>query len=84
MTTTNWINDLSILVLLALLVAAIFLIVLLYRANKMLYKIEHLSDTARQFVKEIVPAIVSMGTISASVQAILRTVTDHLKELKKK
>ncbi len=77
MTSTDWINNLSILVLIALLVAAIFLITLLYRANKMLYKIEHLSETAKDFVKEIVPAIVNMGTMTTAIQAILRTLGDH-------
>ncbi len=83
MTQTDWINNLSILVLIALLIAAIFLIVLLYRANRLMYKIDHLSETAGQFVKDIVPAMVNMATVSAAVQAVLKTVSEHLHELKK-
>ncbi|HSX42206.1 MAG TPA: hypothetical protein VLE93_02550 [Candidatus Saccharimonadales bacterium] len=83
MSSTDWINTLTILVLIVFLVAGVLLVIVLYRANRWLYKLDHLNETARQFVKEIVPAIVNMGTISVAVQSILRTVSEHLHELRK-
>lgn len=83
MTQTDWINILTILVLVAFLVAAILLIIALYRANRWLYKLDHLGETAGKFVKDIVPAIVNMGTISTAVHAVLATVAEHLKDIKK-
>lgn len=84
MTQIDLINNLSVLLLLALLVASIFLFVLLYRANRLMYKLDHLSETAGQFVKDIVPAIVNMGTISTAVEAMVKTVSEHLHEFKKR
>lgn len=79
MATTDLINWLSVIVLLAFIVALIFLITLLYRANKALAKIDHLSETFRSFVADIVPAIVNIGTVTAAVHSILRALTEHKK-----
>jgi peptidoglycan biosynthesis protein MviN/MurJ (putative lipid II flippase) len=72
-TTTDIINYLSIVVLVGFVVALVFLILLLYRANRLANKLDHLTDTFRSFVSDIVPAIVNFGTIATAVESILRT-----------
>lgn len=67
------INGLSIIILLGFLVALFYLILLLYRANKVLAKLDHLGETFRSFVSDIVPAIVNVGTIATALEAILRS-----------
>jgi len=75
MEITDTINWLSVLVLVGLLVALGFLIVLLYRANRVVAKLDHLSLTFRNFVEEIVPAIVNVGTIAKATQAIINSLS---------
>lgn len=82
MVTIDLINWLSVIVLLAFIVALFFLIALLYRANKALAKIDHLSDTFQGFVRDIVPAIVNIGTITTAVHSIIRSLTDQDKKKK--
>lgn len=84
MGSIDWINTLSIIVLVGFIIALGFLIALLWRANRLLYKIDHLNQTLQGFVREIVPAIVNVGTIASAVQAVLRSVSDHLSDQKKK
>lgn len=84
MNVFDWINILSLVVLVSFVVALIMLIVLLYRANRVLYKIDHLSGTFKGFVQDLVPAIVNMGTIATAVQSVLRVLVEHLGEEKKK
>lgn len=71
------INMLMIAVLAGFLVALGFLIALLYRANRVMARLDHLQDTFKSFVKEIVPAIVNIGTISTAMHAVLRTLSEH-------
>lgn len=70
--TQDWINWLSIIVLLGFLVALIYFIVVLHRANRVITRLDNLTGTFGGFVKEIVPAIVNMGTVVTAVQSILR------------
>lgn len=72
MDSISTINFLSILVLLLFVVALVFFIVLLYRANRILSRFEHLNETIRDFVAGIVPAIVNVGTIASAIEGILR------------
>lgn len=82
MNITNSINLLSLLVLIGLLVAVILLIAALWRINRMMRKIEHIGETARNFAASIVPAVVNIGTIGAALQSILKTLMDHHIDLK--
>lgn len=84
MATVDLINWLSIIVLVGFLVALGFLIVLLYRANRLLYKLDHLSNTFRSFVEEIVPAIVNIGTVTTAVHGVLRALTEERRHHKEK
>ncbi len=68
----DWINWLSLIVLLGFLVALVYFIVLLHRANRVVSRLDNLTGTFRGFVQEIVPAIVNMGTVVTAVQSILR------------
>lgn len=72
MVSIEVINTLAAVVLAGFIVALIYLIVLLHRANRMLGRIENLSQTFRGFVADIVPAIVNMGTIATALEAVLR------------
>lgn len=72
MMTQDWINWLSIIVLLGFLVALIYFIIVLHRANRVITRLDNLTGTFGGFVKEIVPAIVNMGTVVTAVQSILR------------
>ncbi len=76
MSTTDLINYLSVFVLIGFLIALVFLIALLYRANRIVGKLEHLSETFRSFVADIVPAIINVSTIASAVEGILRA-THH-------
>lgn len=78
----NLINILSVVVLFGFIIALIFLIVLLYRANRAMARIDHLSETFSDFIKEIVPAIVNIGTISTALHGVMRAFTDHHKHKK--
>ncbi|MCR4278010.1 MAG: hypothetical protein NUV80_04180 [Candidatus Berkelbacteria bacterium] len=84
MVTQDWINWLSIIVLLGFLVALVYFIVVLHRANKVVSRLDNLTGTFGGFVKEIVPAIVNMGTVVTAVQSILRTLVETKDEKKKK
>lgn len=66
------IDTLTVVVLFGFVIALVLLIALLYRANRLLYKLDHLSDTFRSFVSDIVPAIVNIGTISTALHSLLR------------
>lgn len=72
MDTIVIINDLSVVVLIGFVIALGYLIALLYRANRLVGKLDHLSETFRGFVSDIVPAIVNVGTVATAVQGILR------------
>jgi len=72
MTQVELINLLSIIVLFGFIVALGYLIVLLHRANRILGKIDNLQQTFTDFVSQIVPAIVNIGTISSAMHGILR------------
>ena len=73
----DWINWLSVAVLLGFLVALVYFIVLLHRANRVVGQLDNLSSTLKEFVREIVPAIINMGTVVAAVQSVLRQLVDH-------
>lgn len=77
MDTTTTINYLSIVVLVGFVIALGYLIALLYRANRLVGKLDHLSETFRGFVADIVPAIVNVGTVATAVQGILRALHQH-------
>lgn len=66
------INFLSIIVLIGFVVALGYLIVLLHRANRILTKVDSLQTTLANFVSDIVPAIVNIGTITTAMHGILR------------
>ncbi|MEK7535183.1 MAG: hypothetical protein AAB613_00895 [Patescibacteria group bacterium] len=84
MVTQDWINWLSIIVLLGFLVALVYFIVVLHRANRVVTRLDNLTGTFGGFVKEIVPAIVNMGTVVTAVQSILRTLVETKDDKKKK
>lgn len=84
MLVQDWISWLSIIVLLGFLVALVYFIVLLHRANRVVSRLDNLTGTFGGFVKEIVPAIVNMGTVVTAVQSILRQLLDTIGEKKKK
>lgn len=81
MSTTDLINYLSVFVLIGFLIALVFLIALLYRANRIVGKLEHLSETFRGFVADIVPAIINVSTIASAVEGIIRAM-HHKSETK--
>lgn len=83
MTIIDWTNYLTVTALVLFIIAIVYLIVLLHRANKIVGKVDHLSDTFRGFVADIVPAIVNMGTVVTAVQSILRQLVDHNREKSK-
>lgn len=86
MLTEDWINWLSIIVLLGFLIALIYFIVVLHRANRVITRLDNLTGTFGGFVQEIVPAIVNMGTVVTAVQSILRHLVvqdDDQKKVKK-
>lgn len=72
MVSIEMINTLAAVVLIGFIVALIYLIILLHRANRMMGRIENLSGTFRSFVADIVPAIVNMGTIATALESVLR------------
>lgn len=74
MTIVDLINILAVAVLLCFLIALIYLIALLGRANRILGRMENLSSTFRAFVADIVPAIVNVGTIATTMEAVLRSI----------
>jgi len=84
MIVQDWINWLSIFVLLGFLVALVYFIVVLHRANRVVTRLDNLTGTFGGFVKEIVPAIVNMGTVMTAVQSILRLVVETKEAPKKK
>jgi hypothetical protein len=84
MIAQDWINWLSIIVLLGFLVALVYFIVLLHRANRVVSRLDSLTGTFGGFIKEIVPAIVNMGTVVTAVQSVLRTLVETTDEKKKK
>ncbi|HUD20992.1 MAG TPA: hypothetical protein VMQ44_02930 [Candidatus Saccharimonadales bacterium] len=73
----NVINGLMVTVLVGFVVAVILLISLLYRANRLVYKLEHLQETFKAFVRDIVPAIVNIGTISTALHSVLRSMHEE-------
>lgn len=84
MATVDLINWLSVVVLIGFLVALGFLIALLYRANRLLYKLDHLSNTFKGFVEDVIPAIVNIGTVTTAVHGVLRALTEERKHHKEK
>jgi peptidoglycan biosynthesis protein MviN/MurJ (putative lipid II flippase) len=76
-TIDQTINGLSVLVLIGFLIALIYLIALLYRANRLLDKLDHLSVSFKSFVEDLVPAIVNVGTIARAVEVILHNLQPH-------
>jgi len=77
MENTEIINLLSIVVLIGFVIALIFLITLLYRANRLVAKLDNLSGTFKSFVSDIVPAIVNVGTVATAVQGIMRALHER-------
>lgn len=84
MTAEELFNIGSFVLLVGLAIALILLIVLLWRANRVLYKIDHLQETLGQFVKEVVPAIVNIGTVMSAVEAVMSQISEFKKGEKKK
>lgn len=82
MTTEELISTLTVLVLIAFLIALIYLIVILHRANSVIAKFDSLSTIFRSFVSDIVPAIVNVGTLMTAVQSILRQLSNHHEQSK--
>jgi len=74
MVSIEVINTLAAIVLGGFIIALVYLIILLHRANRMMARIENLSGTFRSFVADIVPAIVNMGTIATALESVLRAV----------
>jgi len=72
MSAAQLIDYLSVLVLLGFLIALLYLIILLYHANHVVKKLDHLGETLKQFVGEVVPAIVNIGTLATAMEAIIR------------
>jgi len=85
MTTVEWIDSLSILVLGLFVVALVYLIVLLHRANRIIGRLDNLGETFRSFVADIVPAIVNVGTIATALHSVLKVLAQrhHLPETKR-
>lgn len=77
MVSIDLINTLAAVVLVGFIVALVYLVVLLHRANRMMARMENLSGTFRSFVADIVPAIVNMGTIATALEAVLRGLHGH-------
>lgn len=77
MVTIEVINTLAAVVLAGFIIALVYLIVLLHRANRMMGRLENLSGTFRSFVADIVPAIVNMGTIATALESVLRSLHGH-------
>ena len=75
--TSEWIDFLSILVLLLFLVALVYLIVLLHRANRIVGRLDNLGETFRSFTAELIPTIINVGTIANAIHRILKVLTDH-------
>lgn len=80
----DWINWLSIIVLIGFLVALAYFIVLLHRANRVVTRLDNLTGTFKGFVQEIVPAIVNMGTVVTAVQSVLRQLIESTDDKQKK
>ena len=78
MTQLEIINYLSITVLVGFVVALVYFIILLHRANRILGKLNNLQETFTSFVSGIVPAIINIGTISTAMHGILRAL--HLEK----
>lgn len=74
MNSVELINILAVAVLVGFIVALLYLIILLHRANRMLGRLENLSGTLHNFVAEIVPAIINVGTIATAMEAVLRRI----------
>jgi|GEM_PF-1244935 len=72
MNVAQLIDYLSVLVLLGFLVALLYLVILLYHANHIVRKLDHLGETMKQFVGDVVPAIVNIGTLATAMEAIIR------------
>lgn len=84
MTTENWINILSIIVLLLFGVALIYLIIVLHRANRVMSRIDHLGNSFREFAGQLVPAIINIGSVMTAVQAVLHRLSEPNKTIKPK
>lgn len=77
MESAEVINFLSVVVLVGFVVALILLVTLLYRANRLVAKLDNLSGTFKSFVSDIVPAIVNVGTVATAVQGIMRALHER-------
>lgn len=85
MTAQDWINTLTIIVLFGFLVALVYFIVLLHRADRVITRLDNLTGTFKGFVAEIVPAIINVGTVVTAVQSVMRSLVEHHnKDAKKK
>ena len=82
MDLNTMINAATLVILIVFLIALIFLLTLLYRANRLVHKVEHLSGTFEAFVREIVPAIVNVGTLATAVESIMRYIQKEKEEKK--
>ena len=83
MTVFDWMNVLSIIILVGFIIALGFLIALLWRANRVLYKLDHLGRTFQEFVRDAIPAIVNVGTVATAIQAVLKSLAEHVIDIKK-
>jgi len=74
MSSIELVNTLAAVVLIGFIIALIYLILLLHRANRMMSRLEHLSGTFRSFVADIVPAIINFGTIATALESVIRSI----------
>ena len=84
MTATDWISALSIIALILAIIALVYLLIVLFRTNRVVGRFDRLTDSFHGFVSEVVPAIVNMGTISAAIHSVLKSLTDEHKKNQKK
>lgn len=80
----DWINILTIVVLVLMAVALIYAIVLLQRANRIVGKFDNLGSSVRGFISEVLPAVVNVSTIMAAIQGILSTFVESRSKQSKK
>lgn len=71
MTTPDLINILTVIVLIGCAIALVFLIMLLFRANRAISVIENFGDNFSTFVRDLVSSLVSVGTVAAAVHKLV-------------
>jgi hypothetical protein len=79
-TTATIIDYLSILVLVGFAVALGFLIALIYRANRLLSKLDHIGDSFKVFVEDVAPAIINIGSVTKAVHSVLSYLAEKHKK----